>query len=369
MAHMASMRLEEIVSRLGGELIGEAGTTVCRLATLQSAGPGDLSFLSQARYRPHLDSTRAAAVILPPSERHSTSLPRIISNDPYLYFAQAARLFMPVEAASPGIHPSAVVEADAMVDPSAEIGAGAYVGHGARIEESAVVGPGCYIGAAATVGGHSRLHANVSLYGHCQLGRRAIVHSGAVIGADGFGMVLKDGAWLKIPQTGRVIVGDDVEIGANTTIDRGALDDTIIEDGVKLDNQIQVGHNVRIGAHSALAGCVGIAGSARIGRRCTVGGGAIILGHLEIADDVHVSAATLITKSIRKAGSYAGAYPFAEQRTWARSAAALRHLDELVRRVAALEALQGSPREKKIAPTLATKARMASARVKSPKKA
>lgn len=346
MAHMASIRLEDIVSRLGGELIGEASTPVSRVATLQSAGPGDLSFLSQARYRHQLQFTRATAVILPPSERHATSIPRIICDDPYLYFAQAAWLFIPPEDNLPGTHATAVVESDAIVDPSAQIGAGAYVGHGARVEEQTIVGPGCYIGDEAIVRSEGRLHANVTLYRLCELGRRAIVHSGAVIGADGFGMALKEGAWFKIPQTGRVIIGDDVEIGANTTIDRGALDDTIIENGVKLDNQIQVGHNVRIGEHSALAGCVGIAGSARIGRRCTVGGGAIILGHLEIADDVHISAATLITKSITKAGTYAGAYPFGEQRSWMRSAAALRHLDELVKRVAALESMLAATQKK-----------------------
>jgi UDP-3-O-[3-hydroxymyristoyl] glucosamine N-acyltransferase len=344
MVNMASMRLDEIVAALGGELLGDGATLIRRVATLYSAGPGDLVFLSQPRYRPLLQSTRASAVILPPSEKCVTNLPRIICKDPYLYFAQVAQMFNPPEQGTPGIHQGAFIESDAIIDPTAQVGAGAYVGHSTKIDAHTVIGPGCFIGNASVVGKNCRLYANVTIYHGCTLGSRAIIHSGAVIGADGFGMAQKDGIWVKIPQTGRVIIGEDVEIGANTTIDRGALDDTVIEDGVKLDNQIQIGHNVHIGAHSALAGCVGIAGSTRIGRRCTLGGGAIVLGHLEIADDVHISAATLITKSITKAGSYAGAYPFGERLKWMRSAAALRHLDELVKRVAILESkLSASP--------------------------
>lgn len=346
MANMA-MRLDAIVAALGGKLLGAGDTKIRRVATLQSAGPGDVAFLSQARYRSLLCSTRASALILPPSEKDATSLPRIICEDPYLYFAQVAQLFSPPERVTPGVHASAVIESDATVDPTAQIGAGAYVGHLASIGAHTVIGPGCFIGNESIVGQDCRLNANVSIYHRCRLGSRAIIHAGVVIGADGFGMALKDGVWVKIPQTGCVVIGDDVEIGANSTIDRGTLDDTVIEDGVKLDNQIQVGHNVSIGAHSALAGCVGIAGSARIGRRCTLGGGAIVLGHLEIADDVHISAATLVTKSIPKGGNYAGAYPFGEQRKWMRSAVALRHLDELVKRVEDLESRLSSPSSKK----------------------
>ena len=369
MADMASMRLDEIVAALGGELLGAGSTRIHRVATLQSAGPGDLAFLSHARYRPLLRSTRASALILPSSEKDATSLPRIICKDPYLYFAQVAQVFSPLERVTPGIHASAVVESDAIIDPTAQIGAGTYVGHLARIGAHTVVGPGCFIGIESIVGQSCRLNANVSIYHHCQLGSRAIIHSGVVIGADGFGMALKDGVWVKIPQTGCVVIGDDVEIGANSTIDRGTLDDTVIEDGVKLDNQIQVGHNVRIGAHSALAGCVGIAGSARIGRRCTLGGGAIVLGHLEIADDVHISAATLITKSIPKSGKYAGAYPFGEHRKWMRSAAALRHLDELVKRVEFLESRSSAPSSKKKIVSPDTKDGPSSRRTTASKKA
>ena len=335
--------LADLVRLLGGELLG-GDVVVSRVATLQNARPGDIAFVSQLRYRSQIASTQATALILPQSLRDATSLPRIISEDPYLYFAEVSRIFSPPAPAVPGIHPSAVVEKGAIVAASAEIGALAYIGRGAKVGEGTAVGPGCFIGEDAVVGERGRLYANVTVYHRCIVGNDVIIHSGAVVGADGFGMAPKDGKWLKIPQTGRAIVGNDVEIGANTTIDRGALDDTVIEDGVKLDNQIQIGHNVRIGAHSALAGCVGVAGSARIGRHCTVGGGAVILGHLEIADHVHVSAATLITKSISKPGTYTGAYPFSEHRQWSRSAGTLRHLDDLARQIKDLASPSTTPK-------------------------
>jgi UDP-3-O-[3-hydroxymyristoyl] glucosamine N-acyltransferase len=331
------LRLAEIVTRLGGELVGDPDVAVGRVATLQSAGPGDLTFLSQAKYRAQLRTTRAAAVVLARAERDATELPRILSDDPYLYFARVAQLFAGDDALVPGIHASAVIEPGASIPASAAVGAGAYIGRGARLGERVVVGPGCCVGAGVAIGDDSRLHALVAVYAGSSIGRRAIVHSGAVIGADGFGMARDGERWVKIPQVGRVVIGDDVEIGANTTIDRGALDDTVIEDGVKLDNQIQIGHNVRIGAHTAMAGCVGVAGSARVGRHCTVGGAAMILGHLEIADDVEISAATLVTKSILRAGTYTGIYPIAEKKEWARTAAHLRNLDRLADKVRELE--------------------------------
>jgi len=334
---VAALRLSEIVARVGGELIGDPDITVLRVAPLQAAGPEDLSFLAQAKYRSQLRETRAAAVVIGRAERDATRLPRIVCDDPYLYFARVAQLFAPADAVSAGVHPSAVVEADASVPASASVGAGAYIGTRARLGERAVVGPGCHVGARVEIGEDSRLHALVSVYAGCRIGRRTIVHSGAVIGADGFGMARDGERWTKIPQVGAVVIGDDVEIGANTTIDRGALEDTVIEDGVKLDNQIQIGHNVRIGAHTAMAGCVGVAGSARIGRHCTVGGAGMILGHLEIADYVNISAGTLVAKSIKRPGTYTGIFPIAENREWARTAAQLRRLDELAERVRELE--------------------------------
>ena len=329
--------LAEIVERLGGELVGNPRATIRQVATLESAGPGDIAFLARGRYRPQLRATRATAVILPRAERGTTEVPSILCDDPYLYFARVSALLNPPQEVEPGIHPSAVVEPGAHIAASARIGPGCHIGRRAEVGEGTCIDAGCAIGDEARIGERSRLYPSVVVYARCVIGRRAVVHSGAIIGADGFGMVLDAGRWLKIPQIGRVIVGDDVEIGANTTIDRGALDDTLIEDGVKLDNQIQIGHNVRIGAHTAMAGCVGIAGSARIGRHCTLGGGAIVLGHLELADGVHISAGTLVTKSITRPGTYTGVYPIQENRNWSRTAVLLRNIDRLEERIRVLE--------------------------------
>jgi UDP-3-O-[3-hydroxymyristoyl] glucosamine N-acyltransferase len=331
------LRLAEIVARLGGELVGDPAVAIHRIATLQSAGPGDLTFLAQPKYRPQLRTTRAAAVVLSQDERDATALPRIVCKDPYLYFARAAQLFAPSDIAAPGVHPSAMVEPGASVAASATVEAGVYIGRDARIGERARVGAGCFLGAGVEIGEDSRLHALVSVYDRCSIGKRVTIHSGAVIGADGFGLAREGERWVKIPQVGRALIGDDVEIGANTTIDRGALDDTVIEDGVKLDNQIQIGHNVRVGANTVMAGCVGVAGSARIGRNCMIGGASMIHGHIEIADGVTISAATLITKSIREPGTYTGALPSWPNKEWARNIAHLRHLDELADRVRELE--------------------------------
>lgn len=329
--------LDEIVSRLGGELIGDVRIRIHQVATLENAGPAEIAFLANPKYRKHLKSSQAGAVVLAPTDAPGCPLPCIVTDNPYAYYARVAQLLNPTKQAPSGIHPSAVVESD--FDPSVSIGAGACVGRDVRIGVGSVVGPGCVIGDGVTLGAHARLHGDITIYPDCRIGARVIIHSGAVIGADGFGFAREtDGSWIKIPQIGRVIIGDDVEIGANTTIDRGALDDTIIENGVKLDNQIQIGHNVRIGANTAMAGCVGIAGSARIGRRCTVGGGAIILGHLHVADDVNISAATLVTKSIAEAGTYTGAMPFESHRDWLRNAAQMRHLDEMAEKLRLLEA-------------------------------
>lgn len=330
-------RLGEIVESLGGKLIGTPDLEIRRIATLENAGPGDLSFLSHPRYRRQLRSTRAGAVILKQADRSATNLPRILCDDPYLYFARVARLLSAPKRPAPGVHPHTVVEPGAIVAASATVGPWCHIGRDARVGERVVVEAGCAIGEEVEVGEDSHLHPSVTIYAHCRIGRRAVIHSGAVIGADGFGMALDEGRWLKIPQTGRAIIGDDVEIGANTTIDRGALDDTVVEDGVKLDNQIQIGHNVRIGAHTAMAGCVGIAGSTRIGRHCTVGGGALIVGHIDIADHVNISAATLVTKSIARAGTYTGVFPIAAHREWAKTAAHLRGLERWAERIHELE--------------------------------
>jgi UDP-3-O-[3-hydroxymyristoyl] glucosamine N-acyltransferase len=326
------VRLADLVARFGGEAVGDAGTAVRRVASLRSAAPGDLTFLSHPRFRAELAATRASAVVVAPAQRDATALPRIVSRDPQLYFAKVARLFNPEPRALPGIHVSAVVEAGASVAPDASVGAHCFVGAGAVIESQVVLWPGAHVGPGARIGRQSQLAAHAVVHAGCIVGERAAVHSGAVIGTEGFGLAKEAGRWIRIPQVGRVAIGNEVEVGANTTIDRGTLDDTVIEDGVKLDNQIQVAHNCRIGAHTAIAGCVGIAGSVSIGRHCVIGGAAMISDHVSICDHVVISGGTLIAKSITEPGTYTGVYPFEAHRRWMRNAARLRHLDELVTR-------------------------------------
>ena len=333
-----SITLREIVKKFGGELVGNPDTRVSQVATLESAQPDELSFLAQAKYLAQLRATRAGAVVVGPEGRDATQLARIVSPNPYAYFARVSTFLNPPPRVEPGVHASAVVEPSAHIAKTASVGPCAVIASNARIGANAVIGAGSYVGEATTIGAGTTLHANVAIYHRCAVGDRCLLHSGVVIGADGFGLALEDGAWKKIPQIGRVVVGNDVEIGANTTIDRGALDDTVIEDGVKLDNQIQIAHNVRIGAHTAIAACVGIAGSAKIGSRCTIGGAAMIHGHITIADGVHVSAGTLIMKSLDTPGTYTGIYPFSTHQRWLKTAAHLRQLEQLTERVRELEA-------------------------------
>lgn len=311
--------LAQIASRLGGRIAGDPEVLIRQVGALESAGPGQIGFLSNPKYRAKLESTRASAVVVAPEAEAATSLPRIVSENPYAYFARVSQLFNPAVTQAPGVHPGAVVA------PSARLG------------ERVSIGAGCVVGEGAQIGDDSCLYPRVVVYPGCRIGARAILHSGVVIGADGFGIARDQGRWVKIPQIGGVAIGDDVEIGANTTIDRGAMDDTVIGDGVKLDNQIQIGHNCRVGAHTAMAGCVAVAGSARIGSRCTIGARALILGHLEICDDVDVSADTVISHPIRKPGTYTGMYPADENASWARNTAVVRHLAELADRVRDLE--------------------------------
>jgi UDP-3-O-[3-hydroxymyristoyl] glucosamine N-acyltransferase len=333
----ASYRLSDIVARLGGRVLGDADVRITQIATLEHARSDQISFLTNSKYRAQLADTKAGAVILSETDADATGLPRIVSDNAYAYFAKVSSLLNPLPEARPGIHPSAVIGAGAKIDATASIAATAVVGEGASIGANSVIGEGCCIGANVVIGSHVRLYPRVVIYHDCVIGDNLIAHSGAVIGADGFGIAMDDGRWIKIQQIGRVVIGNDVEIGANTTIDRGALDDTVIEDGVKLDNQIQVAHNVRIGAHTAIAGCVGIAGSATIGKYCRIGGSAGILGHLHIADHVEIAAFTLVGKSIREAGSYVGIFPFSRAEDWRKNSAHLRHLDELAARVKTLE--------------------------------
>ena len=329
------LRLDDIVARFGGELVGDGSVKVCQVATLASAGAGQIAFLSNPKYRQQLKSTGASAVIVSRANAADTELPRIIHSNPYACYARVAALLNPPPVPVRGSHPSAVV--DSPLPASASVGANAVVGKGVRLGENVVIAPGCVIGDDVQIGDDCLIHPRVVIYPNCVLGQRVIVQSGAVIGSDGFGFAKEGARWVKIPQIGRVVIGDDVEVGANTTIDRGALDDTVIGNGVKLDNQIQVAHNVHIGDDSAMAGCVGIAGSTHIGQRCTVGGAGMIVGHLELADDVHVSAGTMVTKNLRRPGQYTSIYPLEAHDDWLHNAAQIRRLGQMAKRLAELE--------------------------------
>jgi UDP-3-O-[3-hydroxymyristoyl] glucosamine N-acyltransferase len=320
-----ALSLARIVEALGGELHGDASFEITGLAALATASASELSFVSNPRYHSQLASSQAGCVIVGPDFRQAALErgPCIVSEQPYLYFARVTQLWKRLMVPPPvrGVHPSAVVDPLALVDPTASIGPLCVIERGARI------GPATVLSSRVTVGEN------------CAIGARCIVHAGVVIGADGFGFANSEGAWEKIEQLGAVQIGDDVEIGANTCIDRGALADTVIEDGVKLDNLIQIGHNVRVGRHTAMAACVGVAGSAAIGAYCTIGGAAVVLGHLELADRVHISAASVVTRSILKPGHYSGLFPIDDNSKWEKNAAALKRLHDLRSRVLALEKL------------------------------
>lgn len=322
--------LSELASRFGLELRG-ADARITGVATLADAGAGDLAFLANPRYRRGLADTGAAAVVLATDDAEAAAMPVLVARDPYASFARIAALFERHPERPAGVHPSAVVAADAWIDASAHVGAHAVVEPGARIGARSIVGPACVVGPGCTVGEDCELVARVTLVARVRLGDRVRIHPGAVLGAAGFGLAMADGRWINVPQLGGVQVGDDCEIGANTTIDRGALGDTVIGEDVRLDNQIQIGHNVHIGAHTAMAGCSAVAGSARIGRYCLVGGGAGILGHLEICDRVTITAMSLVTRSIGTPGEYSSGLPLQDNRSWRRNAARFKRLDDMAR--------------------------------------
>lgn len=330
-------RISELAQRFGLELRGDGEARVRGVGTLAAARTDQLAFLANPRYAGALADTRAGVVVLRAEHAEGCPVPALIAADPYLAYARIAALFEHVPAAQPGIHPSAVVEPGARIAATASIGPLCTIAADAEVEDGAVLGPHCVIGEACVVGAQTRLVARVTLVARVKLGKRVLIHPGAVLGADGFGIANERGRWIKVPQLGGVRVGDDCEIGANTTIDRGALEDTVLEEDVRLDNQIQVAHNVTIGAHTAMAGCSAVAGSARIGRHCLIGGGAGVLGHLEIADGVTITAMSLVTHSIRAPGEYSSGVPLQENTPWRRNAARFKHLDEIARRVAALE--------------------------------
>lgn len=329
--------LAELAERVGAELEGQASIRIGGVAPLASAGPADLSFLANSRYRSQLAVTRAGAVVVPPEAAGDCRSAALVCDNPYATFARIAALFDNHPAAAPGIHESAVVDGAAQLGAHVHVGPHAVVEAGAVVGDGVVLGAGSYVGARSRIGNGTRLGVRVTVLHDVQIGRRVIVHPGAVIGADGFGLANDSGRWLKVPQIGGVRVGDDCEIGANTTIDRGAMEDTTLEADVRLDNQIQIAHNVIIGAHTAMAGCSAVAGSTRIGEHCMFGGGVGILGHLVIADHVTITAMSLVTHSIRESGEYSSGTPLESNRQWRRNAVRLRQLDDLARRLRALE--------------------------------
>ena len=338
---MTSLSLGEISQALGGEVSGDPEIRVEKVGTLEGADDRAITFLAQARFLRDLAQTRAGAVILSPAYLDATALPRIVCANPYAYFARVSALLHTAPPDPVGVHARALVDASATLGEGVSVGPNAVVGRNTRIDADSVIGANCTVGDGVTIGAGTRLWPGVVIYHGCEIGARVILHAGVVIGADGFGNAWEgaesDGHWLKVPQTGRTLIGNDVEIGANTTVDRGAIDDTIIEDGVRLDNLIMIAHNVHVGAHTAIAACTGIAGSARIGRYCRIGGAVGIAGHLIIADHVEIAGKTLITKSIPEAGAYSGGYPFEPSRAWRRNAIQIRHLDEMAKHLKQLE--------------------------------
>jgi len=328
-----AIRLGDLAEALDARLVGDPGERVDRPATLAAAGPGALGFLSNPAYRPQLAQTRATAVILSEAAVDDCPCAALVVDDPYLAWCRALERFAPEPPAEPGVHHRAFVDDEATVDPGAEIGPMAVVEAGARVGAGVRIGPGCVVGRGARLERDVRLTANVVLGPGVRLGERTLVHPGAVIGADGFGLAMDRGRWRKVPQLGSVRIGADCEIGANTTIDRGAIDDTVLGDDVRLDNQVQVAHNVVIGDHSAIAGCVGIAGSTRIGRYCMIAGASGIGGHLEICDHVVITAMSTVLDSITEPGQYGSGIPARPLRSWQRTLVRLGQLETLFRKV------------------------------------
>ena len=343
-----SYRLGDLARHTGARLEGDPGCMIHSLNVLQETEPGGISFLANRKYRKYLKITKASAVILGQEFLAECPTNALVSDNPYLAFARIADLMFPQAKVQAGRHSSAVVADSAQIDSSAWIGPGAIIEDGAIVGARVHIGAGCIVGHGGQIGDDTRLVANVTICHDARIGCRVLIHPGAVIGSDGFGLANDEGVWIKVPQLGSVCIGNDVEIGANTTIDRGAINDTVIEDGVKLDNQIQVAHNVQIGAHTAVAACVGIAGSTQIGRHCTLAGGVGVVGHLEIGDDVHFSAQTLVTRSYKEPGYFSGNLPAVPNAVWRKSIARIRQLEETERRIKQLEKCVGPQAGEKV---------------------
>ncbi|TDV54329.1 UDP-3-O-[3-hydroxymyristoyl] glucosamine N-acyltransferase [Pseudomonas graminis] len=333
----AIITLGQLAEFLGATLRGPADKQITGLATLQEAGPDQVSFLANPQYRKFLATTQAAAVLLKPADAEEYAADALLVPDPYLAYARISHLFDPKPKAAVGVHPTAIVAQDAFVDPAASVGAYAVIESGARIAAGVTIGAHCFIGARSVIGEGGWLAPRVTLYHDVRIGQRVVIQSGAVLGGEGFGFANEKGVWQKIAQIGGVTIGDDVEIGVNTAIDRGAMDDTRIGNGVKLDNQIQIAHNVQIGDHTAMAACVGISGSAKIGKHCMLAGGVGLVGHIEICDGVFVTGMTMVTRSITEPGSYSSGTAMQPAAEWRKSAARMRHLDDMARRLQHLE--------------------------------
>lgn len=336
---MATYTLSQLAEHLDAQLIGDATCSIASIATLEHGTAGQISFLSNSKYRKFLAETSAAAVLVSTDDAAfaAPGVNLLIVKDPYIAFAKVAQLLDSTPDAASGIHPSAVIDSSVKLGANVAIGANAVIAPGALIGDNAQIGAGCFIGAGASVGDNCKLWANVTLYHNVRIGQRCIIHSGAVIGADGFGFANQAGRWLKIPQTGTVIIGDDCEIGANTTIDRGAIDDTIIGNNVIIDNQCQIAHNVRIGDHTAMAGCSVVAGSTKIGRYCIIGGAVVINGHIEICDGANITGMAMVMKPITEKGVYSSGIPATTNLEWRKNTAKLRQIEQLYQRVKQLE--------------------------------
>ncbi|MDE2234662.1 MAG: UDP-3-O-(3-hydroxymyristoyl)glucosamine N-acyltransferase [Gammaproteobacteria bacterium] len=332
-----SYTLAKLAELCGGRLRGDGNTLIHEVATLQHARNGAISFLSNPHYRRYLAETSASAVILAPPDADACPVAALISPNPYLLYAKVADVLVPAPPMPAGVHASAVVHESVKVSATAWIGPGAILEEGVSVGECTFIGPNCVLQRDVQVGENCRLIASITLCHGVRVGKRAIIHPGVVIGADGFGFARDGETWTKVPQLGSVTIKDDVEIGANTTIDRGALEDTVIDHGVKLDNQIQIGHNAYIGEHTIIAGCSGISGSSRIGKRCMLGGSAGVTGHLEICDDVTITGMTVVSHSINEPGVYSGSMPMDTSSRWRKNMTRLRQLDELARRIITIE--------------------------------
>jgi UDP-3-O-[3-hydroxymyristoyl] glucosamine N-acyltransferase len=329
--------ISDIAATLGGQVMGDGDTLIKRVSSLNNAKPGDLCFINDSKYQKELDACNASAYVLRARDAKLTSSPSIIVDNPSVYFAKVAVLFNPEPKPIAGIAKSAVIDISATIPATCSIAEYVVIGANVVLGEHVTIASGCVIEHDVSIADHTRLEPHVTIKHHCVIGPNCHLFPGVVIGADGFGYAEEAGRWIKIPQIGRVVIHADVDVGANTTIDRGALDDTVIEQGVKLDNLIQIGHNCVIGAHTVIAGCVGVAGSAKIGRHCKIGGAAMILGHLEVADHVTISPGSMITRSLLKAETYTALMPFQTHQAWLKTAAKIRHLDDMATKIKQLE--------------------------------